>query len=273
MKYYEFNNAPGKPLINLAYANGFPPQTYHEALKPLFDRYHVVALAERPLWGDCPPESIHAWQQFGDDLLDGLASLTDQPIIGIGHSFGGVATTYAAIKRPERFSRLVLIDPTFLPPHWLLAAWLTRRLGIRLRQGLIDGALRRRRTWDSTEVAYEYFRSKRLFARSSDAVVRAYAESITAPGDDGSVHLVWTPEWEAQIYRTLATDVWTLPRRIKQPLMVLRGEASDTFLKSSAALFHLLNPRANMIDVSGAGHLVPQDQPEQVGKLIAEFLG
>ncbi len=272
MKYYEFNDALGKPLVNLAYANGFPPQTYREALKPLFDRYHVVALAERPLWGDCPPESIHSWRQFGDDLLDGLDSLTDQPVIGIGHSFGGVATAYAAVKRPDRFSRLVLIDPTFLPPHWLLAVWLTRRLNIKVRQSLIDGALRRRRDWESTQAAYDYFRGKRLFARWSDGIVRAYAESITAPGEDGSVHLVWTPEWEAQIYRTLATDVWTLPHRIKPPLMVLRGESSDTFFKSGAGLFHLLNPRARIIDVSGAGHLVPQEQPDQVGKLIAQFL-
>src|SRR5215467_9145840 len=98
MKIYEFNSAPGRPLVNLAYANGFLPQTYTRALQPLFADYRVVSIHARPMWGDCPPETFHHWSQFGDDLLEGLDSLTDQPVIGIGHSMGGLSTLYAAAK-------------------------------------------------------------------------------------------------------------------------------------------------------------------------------
>src|SRR5262245_7441002 len=100
MKYHDFNENVGKPIVNLAYANGFPPETYKYMLQPLFADFHVVSIQARPLWGDCPPESLTSWHQFGDDLLAGLDALTDQPIIGIGHSFGAIYTLYAAIKRP-----------------------------------------------------------------------------------------------------------------------------------------------------------------------------
>src|SRR4051794_12874670 len=137
---YEFNQNVGKPIINLAYANGFPPQTYRLALAPLFDDYHVISVQSRPLWGDCPPESLTNWQQLGDDLLAGLDQFTYQPVIAIGHSFGGVATIYAAIKRPERFRGLVLIEPTLLAPHKLLVLRLAGMANIDLRRPLIQGA-------------------------------------------------------------------------------------------------------------------------------------
>src|SRR5260221_7697252 len=117
-KLYDFNleNALDKPLVNLAYANGFPPQIYQAALEPLLNDYHVISLHARPLWGDSAPapESLTSWEQLGDDLLAALEEFTDQPVIGIGHSVGGVATMIAAVKRPDRFSRLVLIEPTLL---------------------------------------------------------------------------------------------------------------------------------------------------------------
>ncbi len=270
-RVYEFNQNAGKPLINLAYANGFPPQTYQYALKPLFDDYRVVSIHARPLWGDCPPESLTNWEQLGDDLLTGLEQFTAEPVIGIGHSVGGVATIYAAIKRPDRFRALILIEPTLLAPHRLLALRLLHGGRREARHPLIEGALRRRRSWDSTEAAYEYFKGKKLFARWPDAVIRSYAESLT-PGEDGKVFLMWSPEWEAQIFRTLATRVWQLPGKLKPPTLLIHGEISDTFTQGSVVAFRLSNPRAAIATIKGAGHLVPQEQPEQVGMLIRDFV-
>ncbi len=272
MKIYEFNHAPGKPLVNLAYANGFLPQTYTRALQPLFDDYHVVSTQNRAMWDTRPPESLKSWRELGDDLLTLLDTLTDQPVIGIGHSFGGIATLYATIKCPERFSRLILIDPTLLPSRTLWMVRVARWLGWEDRFPLVQGALRRRRTWDSVDAAYQSFRPKPFFARWPDDVLRAYAESISAPDPSGGVRLVYAPEWEAQFYRKIATDVWQLSQQIAQPTLVIRGELTDTFTAASAEKFQRLNPRARIVTVQGAGHLIPQEQPEQVGKLIADFV-
>src|SRR5258708_5060336 len=109
IEFHNFNGSSG-PLVHLACANGFPAQTYTRALEPLFKNFHVVSANVRALWADCPPESLTHWSQLGDDILRALDQITDQPVIGIGHSVGAVATMYAAIKCPERFSRLVLVD-------------------------------------------------------------------------------------------------------------------------------------------------------------------
>jgi pimeloyl-ACP methyl ester carboxylesterase len=272
MKYHDFNQRSDLTLVNLAYANGFPPETYTVALRPLFEHYHVVSLHARPLWGDCEPESLTNWAQFGDDLLAGLDTLTPNPVIGIGHSVGAIATLYAAAKHPDRFSRLVLLDPTLLSPPIVTIIFVLRLLGREPRFRLAEGALRRRRTWDSVDAAYDYFRSKRLFVRWPDRVLRNYAESITTPGDDGQVHLNYSPEWEARIYNTIATDVWGLLRRVRLPMLVIRGAESEPFTPLSLLTFRLIKPSVPVITLREAGHLLPQEQPEAVGKLIGEFL-
>ncbi len=276
IKRYDFNNTPSdrpnKPLVNLAYANGIPPETYRLALQPLFEDYQVVSIHARPLWDDCPPESLTAWAQLGDDLLAGLNELTDKPVIGIGHSVGGAATMYAAVKQPHRFRALVLIEPTLLAPPTIWLGSVSQMLGRNPRKRLAEGALRRRRSWESVEEAYQYFKGKRLFQRSQDAVIRAYAESITMPSPAGGVQLRWSPEWEAKIFSTFDPTAWRLPRKLTMPTLVIRGTLSDTFTAVSALVFRLRNPRAKLVRVEGAGHLVPQDKPELVGKLISEFL-
>ena len=49
---YEFPSTAqaDAPLVNLAYANGFLPETYQAALSPLFDGFRVVSTHMRPMW-------------------------------------------------------------------------------------------------------------------------------------------------------------------------------------------------------------------------------
>jgi pimeloyl-ACP methyl ester carboxylesterase len=95
---------------------------------------------------------------------------------------------------------------------------------------------------------------------------------MTAPSPEGGVSLIYTPEWEAQIYRTIPTDVWAFAAKVQKPLLVIRGENSNTFTRDSEKSFRKVNPRALFEVVGGAGHLVAQEKPEEVGKLISDFL-
>jgi len=271
---YEFpgSNPAGRWVI-LSYANGFPPQTYAAMLRQTAAEYRVAAMHMRPLWEPPPPpDSLHNWRQFADDLLENLAKLTHDPVIGIGHSVGAVTMLYAAIKQPQRFRKLVLIDPTLLPTPALLGIRFAYLIGREARIPLVQQALRRGRRWPDAEAAYQYFRGKKLFARAGDAIVRAYTESITTAHPEGGLTLAYAPEWEAQIFKTIATDVWRLPARLTVPTLILRGEHSTVFYERSAARFKRLNPAVEMLTIPGVGHLVGQEAPDHAGREIARFL-
>jgi pimeloyl-ACP methyl ester carboxylesterase len=203
-------------------------------------------------------------------------------VIGVGHSVGGVATVYAALKQPERFSHLILIDPTFLKPRWLWSIRLFRLAGQGHRLPFVRGAMRRRRLWASAEDAFHHLSSRSLFKRWQPDVLRAFIDSAVVPTTPNGnapatteVTLRITPEWEARLFQTVATDVWRLPaqlRRLKIPTLVLRGDQTDVFTPISERLFRQGYPEAQIETVPGAGHLIPQEQPDAVGQVMVAFL-
>ena len=160
------------PLIHLAHANGFPPGAYAPFAQALTTTspsdsgptYHLIGLPARPLWPGSQPRSAPTWHTLADDLLQGLHELGLRDLIGLGHSMGGVYTMLAALRQPDLFRALVLIDPVILPPGWLRTLRLMRWLGLGRRQPLVQGALRRRRVWPSRQACFQRYRGKPLFA-------------------------------------------------------------------------------------------------------------
>lgn len=115
-KVFQYNDGDtALPVITVSCANGFTPELYMRALQPLFPSHRVVALNMRPLWGDASPRSLTNWRQLGDDLLETLDTVTQQPVIGVGHSVGGIATIYARDQaacslQPSRVDRTHFLD-------------------------------------------------------------------------------------------------------------------------------------------------------------------
>lgn len=260
------------PTVHLAHANGFPPGTYRLLAGTLTDRYHVVGLPSRPLWPGSRPESAPDWHPLADDLVQGLDGLGLKGGIGVGHSIGGVLTMWAAIQRPDLFRAVVLIDPVILPPAWLWALQLMRRLGLWQRQPLVQGALRRRRTWPSRRACYEHYKRKPLFTTWPDASLRAYVEAGTRERPDGHVELTYPPEWEAHIFATTPTDVWRTVPQLQTPVLVIRGEHTNTFRPQSQARMERLVPQARFVVIPGAGHMVPLERPLETGAAIRDWI-
>lgn len=259
-------------LVHLAHANGFPPGTYRPLIDHLREHHHVVALETRPLWSESHPQSATSWHLLAGDLTRGLDALEMRDIFGIGHSIGGVLTMWAAIRRPDLFRAVVLIDPVILPPATLGLLRLMRALGLEQRQPLVRGALRRRRTWPDRQACFQHYRDKEVFARWSDESLWAYVETGTCPTDDGRVELTYPPEWEAHIFATTPIDVWQTVPLLQVPTLVIRGQETNTFRAASQRRFARLAPEAEFAIIPEAGHLVPMERPEETGMAIRRFL-
>lgn len=271
---YGGTSEAGKPVIVLALANGFPPQTYQPLMEPFTDRFRVLCLLPRPLWQPTPdPEGLHTWVDMADDLLAGMRAHELTNVIAVGHSMGGVASMLAVIREPSRFRALILLDPTIFPPFMLRAVWVMRQMGLSHRFPLVQKTKRRRRTFADLEEAYTYFRSRALFRDWSDDLVRLYTEGLMRPSGTG-FELAWTPEWEARFYRTLYADSWRQIPKLRGllPILALRGQMTDTFLPTSARKFQHFLPQAALHEISGHGHLFPQSAPEITRTLIEGWL-
>jgi pimeloyl-ACP methyl ester carboxylesterase len=234
--------------------------------------FRVIAFPLRPLWPNSRPEEAPSWHKLADDLVQMLDSLSATDLIGLGHSLGGVVTMMAAIRRPDIFRVIVLIEPVILPPTWLRLLRILRLTGLERRQPLVRGALLRRRTWPNTDACFVHFRQKQLFARWSDEALWAYVESGIRDNGEGQVELVYPAEWEAHIFATAPTDVWRQLRHLDTPTLIIRGELSDTFRPEAHQRMARMLPHSETVVLPSAGHLAPMEQPDETGEVIVSYL-
>ncbi|HET7793273.1 MAG TPA: alpha/beta hydrolase [Rhizobacter sp.] len=241
-----------------AHANGFTPGAYECLLRPLRSRFEVEAPALKPLRTGRAPTG--AWQEIASDLGE-LVDARPGPTIGVGHSLGAVALLMAASERPERFERLVLIDPPALPA-W--AALLLRHApaSVRRKGPMASAALRRVTHWPTLDAAFTQERARRWYARLSDEVL-ADVLHHGLQAADGGWQLRFRTEWEASLYET-PESLWPLLRRPLPPITLLRGQSSAVFKASDASRWQALRPHDRVIEVADSGHLLPLEQPQQV---------
>ena len=264
------------PVVHLALANGFPPETYFPAVEPLTRRYRVVSLPPRALWADAgpPPAEPGSWDALADDMLEGMRRHGLDRVIGIGHSFGAVATLLATVREPARFRALCFLDPTILPPAIMDDLRRLRERGEISFRALVQGALKRRSAFATEAEALDYWRDKPLFADWSEEALRRYTKSMLRPAGGGGYTLAWSPAWEAWYYMSFHAESWAALDQFDPsiPLLVVRGERSDTFFPEAEALLRVKRPGTVCRVIPGRGHLFPQAAPDETAQLIQAWL-
>ena len=264
------------PLLHFAPANGFPPATYLPALAPLLARHRVVSLPPRAMWpGIGPaPDMPGSWESLAEDLLAGLGRHELAPVIAVGHSFGAVASLMAAVRDRSRFTALALLDPTILPPAFMQQVREKRSRGEMEFRPLVQGARKRRSRFATGEEAFEYWRSKPLFADWSDEAVWRYTRAMLRPLPDGEFTLTWSPAWEAHYYESFDPGSWDEIAALDPslPLLIVGGATSDTLLPEAVALLRARLPWATHVTIPGYGHLFPQAAPAATGEILSRWL-
>ena len=274
----------GFPLL-FYHANGYPPEAYRIFLGDFLKEYHVQAMYLRPFWPGADPLSLRDWLVFRDDYSNYLDSLSKNlkqeknsfpQVIGVGHSVGAMTTIMAAIEKPELFKTLVLIEPVLFPRWQGVIMRCQAPLNLIKRfHPLIQGTLRRKTHFPDKESMYQNYRGKSVFENFSDQVLRDYVDGLAGKNTDGTFSLKYTPVWEARIYETGGIADWYVWRnlaKVKCPVLVIRGENSDTLRDQTMRKMVNKLPRGRAHTIPDAGHLVPLESPRQTAETILEFL-
>ena len=261
--------------LHFLHANGYPPDCY----KPLFDllktQYHLFGMTLRPLWPDSKLEEINNWHPLSDDLLHFLSNHESGPVIGVGHSIGATVTLRAALRDPNKFRAIILLDPVLFVPSFLTIWSVVRAIGLgnRLHHN-IRGAMKRRRTFDDLDTVFQGYRSRNVFKYMNDKSLRAYIEGITRQKSDGTYELVYSPEWESHIYLTGMHDfdLWRNLPKLEIPALVIRGAETDIFSEQGARLVKQKQPNVKIETLEKSTHILPLERPREVFDLINKFL-
>jgi pimeloyl-ACP methyl ester carboxylesterase len=263
------------PTILLTHATGFHARVWDATVRALGDGWHVIAVDQRG-HGRSLKRGPFSWERFGQDLVQFIEALDLRAIVGVGHSMGGHATVQAAAALPQRFERLVLVDPVIMDP-----AFYRHHPGVPGTTRPEDHpTAKRKNAWTSWREMYERFEHRGTFALWRRDVLADYCRYGVLPNPDGpGFVLACPPLVEAAIYtQSAGRDISALFARIEVPVTVLRaqrreGPRQDVMdFAASPTWPHLAAQFAKGRDVHlpQLTHFIPMQAPEVVARCILD---
>lgn len=237
-------------------------------------------------WSDARREARTLPSLVGElnEVLD--AAHVDEPVIVIGHSFGGLLARHFCMQHPERVRALVLADP-LLPEEWNPApaeqlyrlgrgVMLSRRGATLARFGVVRLAL--------DLLTGGRTRIPRLLARASSSsrgealTSRLVGEVRKLPED---LWPVIRAHWSMpRSFRTLADYLELLPKNCAlpvdgsalrdKPVVVISAESAEGHVREGHAALAALSRHGRHLVAEGSGHWVQLDRPDVIASSLRE---
>lgn len=258
------------PPIQFLHANGYAPEVYTKFLSSFLNQFEVNALRLRPFWPDEAANKLKTWHLFVDDLIKMMDDLGHTNVIGIGHSLGAVVSWLASVRRPDLFSRLILIDPVILPLKFIRLSqfspyWLQKR-----QHPMIKTASNRRNVWKDEEEARAHLGGKKVYQRFDKEVFDDFIRYNLKSLDEG-LTLAYSREWEARVYAS-APNVWSHMSKTTVPIHIIKAQYSDVITAETWRKIQDKTPNGSFYEMPGVGHLVPMEKPDLLAKHILSVL-
>ncbi len=259
--------------IHMSAANGFTVESYLEFLQPFTDKYSVTGMDCRGTWKnhEIPPNDFKM-SHFADDLIEAIKLKHNKPIIGFGHSLGGCVTLIAAIKEPQLFSKIVLIEPASLPYRWSgsLLPLIPKRILFKLFP-FIRGSLNRQRNWKSYEQFHARYRHHNTYKRFTDASFNNYMTDALEKKDK-HLQLRFSPQWEAYIF-SIVEFIWKYLANVSVPTLFIRAEHSNLYTHKQFLKRNKKLPRCvHSCEIDESFHLLPLENPSKTQNIINKWL-
>lgn len=264
----------------IIFLHGFPEshRTWRHVAPALADRYRVIVPDQRGFGGSDKPEGVEAYR--APEVIADLYALADAYNIDrftlVGHDWGGAIAWGAALTRPERLERLVIVNA----PHPTI-----------FQRTLIENSAQR--------AASQYITAFRNPAMEQ-GIAAMGLETFFAKSFGGHTDLAGIPDEERRAY----LDDWSQPGAMTamlnwyraSPLVVpavgedVAAPSRDPFpvltmptlvlwgMKDKALLPVQLDGLDSMVEtltirrIEDAGHFVPWERPEPVVTAIRAFM-
>lgn len=268
--YFETGD-PADQTVLLVHATGFHARCWDQTVAHLGAGFHVVAVDQRG-HGRSAKKGPFTWDNFGADLAALVVALDLDDVIGVGHSMGGHCVVQATLAHPERFQRLVLVDPVIVDP----SAYADHARSPTYTSAEEHPVSRRRGVWASTDEMFERFADRHPFSLWQRQVLRDYCDHGLLREPDGTYSLACPPVVEASIYLNSAgTNILEAIPAIEQPTTVLRAfrpETKDGEMDFAASpTYHgVADLFPNGVDVylPALTHFIPMQDPALVASHI-----
>lgn len=266
----------------VVFLHGFPEshRTWRSLAPKLQDRFYLVMPDQRGFAGSDRPQDEKAYRT--ETLIDDIFGLADalglERFALVGHDWGGAIAWAAALKRPERLTRLAIINA---PHPWIFQKSLIEDADQRAASQYITAFRTPGFEQAVEQMGYEAF-FRKTFSKHVDLVAipeaekRQYLADWSQPGGltamlnwyRGSKVVVPPPGL------TVPLPDWLLKAfpKIQVPTLVIWGMKDTALLPVQLDGLEELVDNLSIVRLPGAGHFAPWEAPDDVARELEPFL-
>jgi len=275
---FSYLEAGEGPLV-LAF-HGFPdlPRTFRYQMRALADAgYHVVAPYMRGYAPtDIPPNGPYAAAVLVQDVLALIDAFGQRPVILMGHDWGASAVYGAAIIAPEKVSKLIafsvprgpIADDAFISnPAQVRRSWYMFFFQMRWAEIAVqhNNFAFLEQLWRDWSPGWEFEQSeidsvKATFQKPGvlTAALNYYRHTLGSIELDSTLAIINERRWSEPV---------------PVPTLYFHGAHDGGFgVEMTEEMETVFSNRFDKRIISGAGHFVHQEKPEEVNQIILEFL-
>jgi len=212
---------------------------------------------------DKPSGAVYTYAAHRDRLVHLIDHLDLRSITLVAHDWGGAIGLGAALQRPGRFSRLILLNTGAFPPPYV--PW---RIAI-CRWPLLGPFLVRGCNIFARAAIHMAMSQRRLSARDRQGLLYPYDSWAHRIGIWNFVHDIPMHSDQAT-WRELAQLEVGLQQLRHLPVTLIWGMRDWCFRRECLTRLQQAFPDARTVELADAGHYVLEDAPDEVLHEIAE---
>lgn len=256
-----------KPRLHFAHANGLPSACYSKMFTALGADFDICTV---PVLGTDPKYPVDDnWVSLTEQVADSVRAQADGPVVGVGHSMGGLCTFMAAHKYPALFRAVVIMDPPVINGWAALSFGLAKKLGMADRITPAGRSAGRRELWSSREDVRAGLGRKKFFQAFDPDCFEDYLRFGFSDAE-GGVRLTVPVATEVAIFRNTPHNAWSFRTPLRVPGALLSGAESE-FNGTGFAERMAAQHRLQHVKVPG-GHMFPVEKPLQTAAAIRTAL-
>ncbi|KAF5281677.1 hypothetical protein FQR65_LT14607 [Abscondita terminalis] len=212
--------------------------------------------------GDSPHCIHHTYPHIAEDVKEFLTKLKIKKACLLGHSMGGRAMMYFALKYPNFVDKLIIEDMspgktspslTSLPSLFVALQNVTLPINTPMSRARLDA-------------------DSQLAKSIPNKELRAFLLTNLMQKSDGSFS--WRPNIPV-LLNNFTEHIATFPNiteKFNGPTLFIAGGLSDFIQKSDHAVIQNLFPKSELKVIEGAGHWLHSEKPNEFLKICLNFL-
>jgi pimeloyl-ACP methyl ester carboxylesterase len=256
----------GPPLL-LVHGTGLVAQVWGVMVPNLTPRFRVFALDRKGHGDSDKPEDGYQLEQSAPEYAAVVEQIGGDGWTAIGHSSGGTSLGLTAVRRPDLFRRVAMVDPIIFPsriraPDALAGA-----------QSMAQRTRQRRAHWPSGQAMFDDLATKRAFRTWQPEALWDYVQYGAEIGEDGSIRLKCPPDIESRMYGHASDlDLFDEFAQIPVPTLIIRGGQTDRLPRENVERTVASNAKLRLVEMPDLSHFASMEDPAEVARLCKDFL-